>query len=119
VFGATRQDPVIAARIQSASRVRIEREAAQRALVANLSADLADHAMHHERLMRANTTLVPLAQKRADLETASYAAGNASLAEALDAELAVVEARIDTLDREADVIRDGARIALTYGSEPQ
>jgi outer membrane protein TolC len=119
VFGATRQDPVIAARTQSASRVRIEREAARRALVANLNADLADHAMHHERLMRANTTLVPLAQKQADLEMASYAAGTASLAEVMGAQLALVEARIDTLDREADVVRDGARIALTYGSEPQ
>jgi len=119
VFGATRQDPVIAARTQSASRVRIEREAARRALVADLDADLADHAMHHERLMRAETTLVPLAEKRASLETASYAAGNASVAEVMDAQLALVEARIDTLDREADVVRDGARIALTYGSEPQ
>lgn len=119
IFGATRQDPVIAARTQSASRVRIEREAARRALVAGLNADLADHAMHHERLIRANSILVPLAQKRADLETASYAAGTASLSDVLNAQLALTEARIDTLDREADVARDGARIALTYGSEPQ
>ena len=118
IFGATRQDPVIAARIQSASRVRLEREAARRALRAALEADLADHAMHHERLMRANTTLIPLASRRAALELASYAAGTASLSDALDAEVALAEARVDGLDREAAVVRDGARIALTYGSEP-
>ena len=34
-------------------------------------ADLADHVMYHDRLMRAQTTLVPLAQKKTDLELAS------------------------------------------------
>ena len=119
IFGRKRQDPLIAARTQTANRVRLEGEAARRALIAGLEADLADHAMHHERLKRAETTFTPLAQKRANLETASYAAGNASLSDVLDAELALAETRIDTVDREAAVVRDAARIALTYGSEPQ
>jgi cobalt-zinc-cadmium efflux system outer membrane protein len=117
LFASTRQDPMIAARTQTANRVRIEREAARRATAASLEADLADHVMHHDRLARAETTLVPLATRRADLETASYAAGSATLSEALNATLALAEARIDTLDREADVARDGVRIALTYGSD--
>ena len=119
LFGATRQDPIIAARAETANRVRIEREAARRALVAQLDSDLADHAMHHDRLHRALETLVPLAKRRADLETASYAAGTASLSDALQAFLALAEARIDAIDREADVARDGARIVLTYGSDAQ
>jgi outer membrane protein, heavy metal efflux system len=117
LFASTRQDPVIAARTQTANRVRIEREAARRTLVAALDADLADHAMHHDRLMRAQATLLPLAKRRADLETSSYAAGTASLPDVLGAFLALAEVRIDALAREADVARDGVRIVLTYGSD--
>jgi cobalt-zinc-cadmium efflux system outer membrane protein len=119
IFGSTRQDPVIAARAQNASRVRIEQEAARRSLAAQLDADLADHVMHHERLTRARTTLIPLAQRKADLETASYAAGTASLADVLGAFLGLAESRIDALEREAVVARDAVRIINTYGSDTQ
>ena len=119
LFGRTRQDPIIAARAETAGRVRIEREAARRELLAALDASLADHAMHHDRLNRARETLVPLAKRRADLETASYGAGTAGLSDVLQAFLAFAEARIDAIDREADVTRDGARIVLTYGSGAQ
>ena len=37
----------------------------------------------------------------------------------LQAFLALAEARIDAIDREADVARDGVRIVLTYGSDAQ
>lgn len=117
LFASTRQDPMIAARAETARRVRSEREAARRELTAALDADLADHAMHHDRLHRATETLVPLAQKRADLEKASYAAGNATLADALGAAVGLADARVDALDREADVVRDGVRITLTYGAD--
>jgi cobalt-zinc-cadmium efflux system outer membrane protein len=119
IFGSTRQDPVIAARAQNASRVRIEQEAARRGLAAQLDADLADHVMHHDRLMRARTTLIPLAQRKADLETASYAAGTANLADVLGAFLGLAEARIDALEREAMVARDAVRIVNTYGNDTQ
>lgn len=119
LFGKTRQDPVIAARASTATRVSYEREAARRALAASLDADLADHAMHHDRLMRARTTLEPLAARRAHLETASYAAGTAGLADVLSAFLALAETKIDLLDRDADVQRDAVRIVLTYGSQSQ
>jgi outer membrane protein, heavy metal efflux system len=67
--------------------------------------------------VRAQATLLPLAKRRADLETSSYAAGTASLPDVLGAFLALAEARIDALSREADVARDGVRIVLTYGSD--
>lgn len=119
LFATSRQDPIIAARTETAGRTRIEREAARRELLASLDADLADHAMHHDRLHRALGTLVPLAKRRADLETAGYAAGSASLSDVLQAFLALAEARIDAINRDADVVRDGARIVLTYGSDAQ
>lgn len=119
LFASTRQDPVVAARTESAASVRSQKEAARRQLLASLDTDLADHAMHHDRLHRAQETLVPLAQRRADLDISSYAAGTATLSEALAAQLALAEARIDAFDRQADVVRDGVRITLTYGADPQ
>jgi cobalt-zinc-cadmium efflux system outer membrane protein len=117
VFAKNRQDPVIAARMIDVDRVRVEREAARRELAAQLDADLADHAMHHDRFERARATLVPLAQHRVDLETASYGAGTATLGDAQAALVALGEARLDLLNREADVARDAVRINLTYGSD--
>jgi cobalt-zinc-cadmium efflux system outer membrane protein len=119
LFSKSRQDPVIDARTQSATRARLDQDAAHRQLQAQLDADLADHVMHHDRYMRAQTTLVPLAQKKADLEMASYGAGTATLSDVLGAQLALAEARIDLLSREADVVRDGIRLTLTYGSNDQ
>ena len=119
LFASTRQDPIIAARVETAGRVRLEREAARREVLAGLDIGLADHVMHHDRLHRALETLVPLARRRADLEIAGYAAGTSTLSNVLQAFLAFAEARIDAIDRDADVARDAVRIVLTYGSEPQ
>ncbi len=119
LFGRTLQDPIIAARLADANRVRLEREATRRELLASLDGDLADHTMHHEQLMRAHETLVPLAQRRADLETASYAANRANLSDVVSAFAALAQAELDALDREAMAERDAARIVLTYGTDNQ
>ena len=117
LFKRDRQDPLAAAKRLEANRARLDADAARRAAVAALAGDLADHAMHHDRLQTATETLVPAAERRAALERASYAAGRATLGDALDAALALTEARIDLLDRQADVARDAVRINLTYGDE--
>jgi hypothetical protein len=51
--------------------------------------------------MAARATLLPLARKRAELETASYSAGRASLADAIEAKTALADAELTVLDREA------------------
>ena len=117
LFASSRQEPLVAARRADASRVHADREDARRGLAAQLDADLADHEMHHEQWMRTTGTVVPTAQHRADLETASYAAGTANLSDVLDAMNALADAKLTALEREAMVVRDGARIALTYGSD--
>jgi len=117
LFASTRQEPLIAARRADALRVHAEREDARRALAAQLDTDLADHDMHHEQWMRTSAAVVPAAQHRADLETASYAAGTASLADVLDAMTALADAKLTALEREALVVRDGVRIVLTYGRD--
>ena len=119
LFSKHRQDPIIAARVEQANSARLEREAAERELRAKLQTDLAEHRAHHERYVRATQTLVPLAVQRAKLDQASYAAGRIDLGTALSATVAVAEAEIDELDREATVVRDGIRINLTYGRDSQ
>jgi len=117
LFARRRQDPLIAAKAFDAQRARLDRDATEREQIAALESDLADHAMHHDRFVRARQTLVPLARERAALDRASYAAGTADLGVTLEAALAATRAELDAVDREADVVRDGVRINLTFGDE--
>ncbi|MBU4434249.1 MAG: TolC family protein [Alphaproteobacteria bacterium] len=119
LWGKSRQDPMIAARAASAGRADAQREDARRALAAQLEADLADHVMHHEQWLRARDTLLPLAKQRAELETAGYGAGTAALPDVLAAFAGLSDAQLTTLDREAAVAIDAARLTLTYGSDEQ
>lgn len=119
LFAKRRQDPKIAARASEAARVRFGRQAAEREVAAALDADLADHLMHHQRLDNARNTLVPLARKRAELDRDSYGAGKVDLGTALLSSLALAEAEVDALAREAEVARDAIRINLTYGEDSQ
>lgn len=116
LFKKRRQEPLIAAKVADAGRARADAEATRRALAADLEAGLADHAMHHVQWMRARGVLQPLALERVSLETASYGAGRATLVDLADAQAALADARLNTLDREATVVADGVRLNLLYGS---
>lgn len=115
LFPGKRQNPRIDAALADAAAARAEQEDMRRALAAQLEAALAEHAMHHEQWMRARDTLLPLAQREAQLETASYAAGRAGLLDVIEAEAGLARTEIDMLDREAAVARHEALLALTYG----
>jgi cobalt-zinc-cadmium efflux system outer membrane protein len=117
LFAGKRQNPKIDASASLAQGSRFDREAVRRELAATLEADLADHAMHHERLRNARDMLVPLAKRRAELDRDSYAAGKTDLGTALLSTLALAEAEVEALNREADVARDAVRITITYGEE--
>ena len=116
-FADRRQNPKIDASASQAQRARFDREAGKRELTAALDADLADHRMHHERWRNAREILVPLARRRAELDRDSYAAGKLDLGAALLSTLALAEAEVETLNREAEVARDAVRITITYGEE--
>ena len=115
LFAKKRQDPKIAARASEATRARLDREAAEREVAAALSADLAMHRMHDEQLANARTRLVPLAKQRAQLDLESFGARRLDLGTALLSTLALAEAEVDALAREAEVARDAVRIIFTYG----
>lgn len=116
LFKNRRQDPLIAARGADAIGARADADAASRALTAGLESGLADHVMHHAQWLRARDVLQPLAEERLMLETGSYAAGRATLTDIADAHAALADAVLNTLDREAAVVADGARLILVYGS---
>jgi len=118
-FTRQRQGGEIGAAQARAGQIAADLEAVRRALAADLESDLADHVMHHEQWMRARDTLEPLAEQRVTLETASYGSGRASLTDIADAYAALADARLTTLDREALVAADGARLTLTYRSDGQ
>lgn len=118
-FTRKHQSADISSAQAQAGQVAADREAMLRALEADLQADLADHQMHHEQWARARDTLQPLAEERVKLETASYGAGRAKLVDVADAYTALVDATLNTLDREALVAADGARLTLTYRSTDQ
>lgn len=117
LFADRRQEPLIAARSADALRVRLDHEAAARELRAALDAELAELAMRRDQWARSRDVVLPAARQRADLETASYAAGRAGLAEVLEVFAAMADARLDVLDREAAVARDTVRITLAYRSD--
>ena len=117
LFAKRRQDPKIAAAVSEAERTRFDRIAAEREWAAALYADLAEHAMHHQRLENARNALVPLAKQRATLDRDSYAAGATDLGTALLATLSLAEAEVDFLDRQAEVARDAVRITITYAGD--
>ena len=115
IFAKTRHDPEIAARLAVVNSAIVEREATRRELQADLDSELADHALHHARLSRARETLLPLAQRRADLEAASYRGRTASLADVLAARRDEVEAELMVLDREAETAQHVIDLKLTFG----
>jgi outer membrane protein TolC len=119
IFPGRRQNPKIAAAVSDAAAARAEAQDARRTLEAGLEAGLAGHVMHHEQWLRARDTLLPLARKRADLDIASYAAGRAGLLDVIEAQAMLARTELDMLDREAAVVRDAARLVLTYGDDNQ
>ncbi|ARS26959.1 TolC family protein [Sphingomonas sp. KC8] len=119
LFAKKRQEPMIVASVATAGAALAEQEDMRRSLAADLEAGLADHVMHHEQWMRSKDTLLPLARHKADLETASYSAGRAGLLDVIQAQSTLADTELQTLDREGLVVRDAARLVLTYGGEDQ
>lgn len=117
LFSKRRQDPLIASSVATEGAALAQREDVRRALNADLDSALADHVMHHEQWMRARDTLLPLAREKLDLETASYSAGRAVLTDVIQAHTELVNAQLLMIDREATVVRDAARLTLTYGGD--
>ena len=115
IFTDRRQNPRIAAAEADAAAALAEREDRRRALVADFEADLATWRSTVRQWRRARDELLPLARDRADLETASFAAGRADLVDVIAAKSALALLELEILDREQAAVEAAVGLRLTYG----
>jgi len=117
LFTDRRQEPRIAAAEAQAMAAMAEREDALRAVTAEFEADLATWRSAVRQWQRARDQLLPLARNRADLETASFAAGRADLIDVISARTALALLELEILEREEVAVQAAARLRLAYSEE--
>ncbi len=115
IFTDRRQRPRIRAAEAEAAASQAERDDRLRALRVQLEADLAAYRSAERQWKRARDELSPLASQRVDLETASFAAGNADLIDVIAAKVALALLDLEILEREAAAVGLAAKLYLTYG----
>ena len=114
LFSKKRQEPRIAAARSEAAAAREAQLDELRALEAQFEADLAAWRSAYRQWQRATEELLPLAESRAELERASFAAGRAELLDVIEAIKALALLRIDILEREEATVEAAANLRLTY-----
>jgi outer membrane protein TolC len=118
IFGATRQDPQIAAKQREVVRVEAEREAMERDHLAALESDLGDYAALARQIDRAENVSLPLAREKADLQLASYRAGKSDVAALVTARKEWIEQRLRLLDLRNRRDALAAKLTYLYGEMP-
>lgn len=111
VSRATRQEPVIASRQKDVERLQAEREDALRRLRADVNGQVAELQRLERALQRQQSAALPLAQERSRVTLASYQAGRADLGAVLTARKNAAEAQLRSLDLQAQVLSQRARLA--------
>lgn len=119
IFAGRRQEPRIAAAEAQAAAALAERADALRALEAQFDADLAAWRSAMRQWQRAREELLPLARDRANLETASFAAGRADLIDVIGAKTALALLELEILEREEATVEAAAKLRLTYREHMQ
>ncbi len=119
IFAGRRQEPRIAAAEAQAAAARAERDDMVRALEAQFAADLAAWRSAARQWQRAREELLPLARDRADLETASFAAGRAELIDVISAKTALALLELEIFEREEATVAAAAKLRLTYREHMQ
>lgn len=119
LWAGRRQEPRIRAAEAEASAARAEREDRRRALKAQFEADLAAWRSAYRQWRRAREELLPLARDRADLETASFAAGRAELTDVIEAKTTLALLELEILGREEAAVEAATRLRLAYVEHTQ
>lgn len=119
LFAGRRQKPRIAAAEAEAAAAFAEREDRLRELEARFQADLAAWRSAARQWQRAREELLPLARDRAELETASFAAGRAELIDVIAAKTALVLLELEILEREEATVAAATKLRLTYTEHMQ
>jgi outer membrane protein TolC len=119
IFQGRRQQPRIAAAEAEASAARLELEDQRRQLVAQFETDAASWRSAYRQWQNAEHGMHMLESERVALETASYAAGRASLADVIDAKVGLAMHELEILAREAEAVKAASLLRLTYGEDVQ
>ena len=114
IFAGRRQDPRIAAAEAEATAAQSIQLDRLRELQAQFEADLAAWRSAYRQWQRATEELLPLAQSRADLERASFAASRAELLDVIEAIKALALLQIEILEREETTVETATTLRLTY-----
>ena len=114
IFAGRRQNPRIAAAEAEASAAQAIQLDRLRELQAQFEADLAAWRSAYRQWQRATEDLLPLAQSRADLERASFAANRAELLDVIEAIKALALLQIEILEREEATVEAATTLRLTY-----
>lgn len=114
IFAGRRQEPRIRAAEAEAGAAFAERDERLRALRVQFETDIAAWRSAARQWERARDELLPLARDRAELETASFAAGRADLIDVIAAKAALALLEIEILDREAAAAEQAVKLRLTY-----
>jgi len=117
IFTVRRQNPLIAAAEADAAAALAERDDRLRAVTAQFEADLAAWRSASRQWERARDELLPLARDRAQLETASFAAGRAELIDVIAAKSALALLELEILEREQAAVGAASTLRLTYGED--
>lgn len=115
LFTGSRQNPQIAAKRQAVSKVNAERDAMLRDHTQQLEADLADYDTLTRQLARMQTTRLPLAQQKAELQFESYRAGKGDLNAVLTARRELIAEQLKQLDLDSQRAAIAARLYFAYG----
>ena len=119
LFAKRRQQPRIEAARAQAAAAGEARLDMLRTLEAQFGADLASWRSAYRQWQRATDELLPLAESRAELERASFAAGRADLLDVIGAIKTLAVLRIEILAREQATVEAAANLRLTYREHGQ
>jgi outer membrane protein, heavy metal efflux system len=117
IFADRRQRPRIRAAEAEAAAAQAQRDDRLRALRVQLESDLASWRSAKRQWERARDELLPLAQQRVELETASFAAGNADLIDVIAAKADLALLDLEIFEREAATVEWAELLRLTYGEQ--
>lgn len=115
IFADRRQRPRIRAAEAEAAAAQAERDDRLRALRVQFESDLAAWRSAARQWQRAREELLPLARQRVELETASFAAGNAELIDVIAAKADLALFDLEIFEREAVTVERAELLRLTYG----
>jgi len=115
LFQRTRIDSTISAKHAEVTRITAQRDATLRELTEGLSVQVADYLAVTRQTERMRNIRLPLAQKKIELQLASYQANQQTLAALLDARRELINERFNLVELQARQAALAATLYFTYG----